>query len=280
MTKFLLGLAACLLLTSAATAEEIWQTLPRPPAMPSPVESGMTPVNDIRMYYAIYGEGDPVLLIHGGLGNADDFGFQVPALAESHKVIVADARGRGRSTRSDQPYSYALMADDYIALLDHLGVDKVALVGWSDGAVIGLDLAIRHPERLSRLFAYGANYTPEGIKASAADDPMFKAGTARAAADYARLSPTPAEFDALLAQLSDMWATQPNYTQDQLRGITVPTVIFIGDHDEAVEPAHAAEMAKLIPGAKLVIMKEASHFAMWQKPDEFNATVLNFLGGK
>ena len=240
----------------------------------------MTPVNDIRMYYAIYGEGDPVLLIHGGLGNADDFGFQVPALAESHKVIVADARGRGRSTRSDQPYSYALMADDYIALLDHLGVDKVALVGWSDGAVIGLDLAIRHPERLSRLFAYGANYTPEGIKASAADDPMFKAGTARAAADYARLSPTPAEFDALLAQLSNMWATQPNYTQDQLRGITVPTVIFIGDHDEAVELAHAAEMAKLIPGAKLVIMKEASHFAMWQKPDEFNATVLNFLGGK
>jgi pimeloyl-ACP methyl ester carboxylesterase len=167
-----------------------------------------------------------------------------------------------------------------MALLDRLGIDKVALVGWSDGAVIGLDIAIRHPERLSRLFAYGANYTPEGLKPNFADDPIFKASTARAAADYARLSPTPAEFDALLAQMSEMWATQPNYTQDQLRGITVPTVIFEGDHDEVIEPAHTAEMAKLIAGAKLVIMKDASHFAMWQKPDEFNATVLEFLAGK
>jgi pimeloyl-ACP methyl ester carboxylesterase len=270
MMRVLLGLAGGLLLTSAAGAEEIWQTLPQPPAMPAPRESGMAPVNDIRMYYAIY----------GALGNADDFGFQVPALAESHEVIVADARGRGRSTRSDKPFSYSLMADDYLALLDHLGIDKVALVGWSDGAIIGLDMAIRHPERLSRLFAYGANYTAEGFKASAADEPTFKAGIARAAADYARLSPTPDEFDALVAQMSEMWATQPNYTKDQLRSITVPTVIFVGDHDEGIEPAHAVEMAELIPGAKLVIMKDASHFALWQKPDEFNATVLEFLAGK
>lgn len=280
MMRILIGLAIGLLLTTAAGAEEIWQTLPRPPAMPSPVESGMAPVNDIQMYYAIYGEGDPVLLVHGGLGNADDFGFLVPALADSHRVIVADGRGRGRSTRSDKPYSYALLADDYIALLDHLGIDKVALVGWSDGAIIGLDIAIRHPERLRRLFAYGANYTPEGFKASGADDPIFKAAVARAAADYARLSPTPAEFDALLAQMSEMWASQPNYTKDQLRAITVPTLIFVGDHDELIEPAHTTEMAELIPGAKLVIMKDASHFAMWQKPDELNATVLEFLAGK
>ena len=280
MTRILLGLATGLLLTSAAGAEEIWQTVPLPPAMPTPRESGMAPVDDIQMYYAIYGEGDPVLLIHGGIGNADEFGFLVPALAESHEVIVADGRGRGRSTRSDKPFSYALMADDYIALLDHLGIDKVALVGWSDGAVIGLDIAIRHPERLSRLFAYGANYTAEGFKASADDTPTFKAGFAHCAADYARLSPTPAEFDVLVAQMSEMWATQPNYTKDQLRAITVPTVIFVGDHDEAIKPAHTAEMAELIPGAKLVIMKDASHFAMWQKPDEFNATVLEFLAGK
>ena len=120
-----------------------------------------------------------MLLIHGGLGSADDLGFQIPALADKHKVIVADSRGHGRSTRSDQPYSYALMADDYVALLDHLKIDKTALVGWSDGAIIGLDIAMRHPERLSRLFAFGANYTAEGWNASAADDPVFKAAIAR-----------------------------------------------------------------------------------------------------
>jgi pimeloyl-ACP methyl ester carboxylesterase len=280
MTRILLGLAAGLLLTIAAGAEEVWQTAPRPPAMPTPVESGMAPVNDIKMYYAVYGEGEPVLLIHGGLGHADVWGFQVPALAEEYKVIVADSRGHGRSTRSDQPYAYALMADDYLALLDHLKIDKTALVGWSDGAIIGLDIAIRHPERLSRLFAYGANYTPEGFKASAVNDPVFNAVVARSGKDYARLSSTPGEFDAFMAQISEMWATQPHYTKDQLRAITVPTVIFVGDHDEGIEPAHTAEMAALIPGAKLVIMKDASHFALWQKPEEFTATVLEFLAGK
>jgi pimeloyl-ACP methyl ester carboxylesterase len=263
MRKPLIGVVSVLLLSVGAHAEEIWQTAPQSPAMPSPVESGMAPVNDIEMYYAVYGEGEPVLLIHGGLGHADVWGFQVPELAKSHQVIVADSRGHGRSTRSEKPFGYALMADDYLALLDHLGIDNVALVGWSDGGIIGLDIAIRHPERLSKLFAYGANYTPEGLKPSIADDPVFNAVIARVGKDYVRLSPTPGEFDAFVAQISEMWATQPNYTQDQLRAITVPTVIFVGDHDEAIEPAHTAEMAELIPGAELVIMKDASHFAMW-----------------
>ena len=280
MKKLLIGVVGMLLLSVAARAEEIWQTLPKPPAMPTPVESGMAPVNDIQMYYAVYGEGEPVLLIHGGLGNADAWGFQVPALAESHKVIVADSRGHGRSTRSEKPFGYELMADDYLALLDHLDIDKVALVGWSDGGIIGLDIAIRHPERLSRLFAFAANYTPAGVKASVADDPTFNAYIERAGQDYARLSPTPGEYDAFVEQISQMWATEPNYTKAQLQAITVPTVIFDGEHDEAIEPAHTAEMAQLIPDAKLVIMKDASHFAMWQQPEEFNATVLDFLAGK
>jgi pimeloyl-ACP methyl ester carboxylesterase len=280
MKRLLVGLAAGLLLTAAASAEEIWQTLPLPPAMPKPVESGMAPVNDIQMYYAVYGNGEPVLLIHGGLGHADVWGFQVPVLAATHKVIVADSRGHGRSTRSEKPYGYALMADDYLALLGHLKIDRVALVGWSDGGIIGLDIAIRHPERLTRLFAFAANYTPAGVKETVGNDPTFNAYIARAGEDYARLSPTPKEFDAFVEQISKMWATEPNYTQEQLRGITVPTVIFDGDHDEAIKPEHTAEMSELIPGAKLVIMKDASHFAMWQKPEEFNATVLEFLAGK
>jgi pimeloyl-ACP methyl ester carboxylesterase len=280
MRRLLLALVAGLVLSAAAGAQEIWQTLPEPPPMPAARESGLAPVNDIQMYYAIYGDGEPVLLIHGGLGHGDVWGFQVQALSESHQVIVADSRGHGRSTRSDEPFGYALMADDYLALLDHLGIDQVALIGWSDGGIIGLDIAIRHPERLSRLFAFAANYTPEGVKASVADDPTFNAYVARAGKDYARLSPTPDEFDDFVGQISQMWATEPNYSKDQLRAIAVPTVIFAGEHDEAIEPAHTAEMAALIPHAELVIMKDASHFAMWQQPDAFNATVLEFLDGR
>jgi pimeloyl-ACP methyl ester carboxylesterase len=279
MRKLLLGLVASLWVV-AAHAEEVWQTLPEPPAMPEPAESGMAPVNDIQMYYAVYGEGEPVLLIHGGLGHADVWGFQVPALAEDHKVIVADSRGHGRSTRSNQPFGYELMADDYLALLDHLGIDQTALVGWSDGGIIGLDIAIRHPERLSGLYAFAANYVPEGVKETVGTDPTFNAYIERARADYERLSPTPGEFDAFVEQISQMWATQPHYTKDQLRAIPVRTVIFDGDHDEAIKLEHTEEMAELIPNARLEIMPDASHFAMWQQPEAFNASVQNFLAGK
>jgi pimeloyl-ACP methyl ester carboxylesterase len=277
MARWLLGVAAGLVLAAAAQAQEVWETLAQPPAMPEAAESGKAPVNNIAMYYAVYGTGDPVLLIHGGLGHADVWGFQVPELAKTHKVIVADSRGHGRSTRSDQPFGYRLMADDYLALLDHLQIDKVALVGWSDGGIIGLDIAIRHPERLSRLFAFAANYDPSGLKASVADHPTFGAYVDRAGEDYRRLSPTPDQYDAFVEQISRMWATEPNYTKDQLRGIAVPTTIFDGDHDEAIEPAHTEEMAKLIPGAQLVIMADASHFAMWQHPEAFRAVVEEFL---
>lgn len=280
MRKILLALSFSLLCLAAPQAQEVWQAVPEPPPMPAPAETGTAAVNDIRMHYAVYGEGEPVLLIHGGLGHADVWGFQVPMLAERYRVIVADSRGHGRSTRSGQPFGYRLMADDYLALLDHLGLDKVALVGWSDGGIIGLDIAIRHPERLTKLFAFAANYTPEGVKPSVAEDPTFNAYIARMAEDYARLSPTPGEFDAFVAQISEMWASQPNYGQDQLEAIATPTVIFVGEHDEAIKPEHTKEMAELIPGAKLVIMEGASHFAMLQKPDAFNAAALEFLGMK
>jgi pimeloyl-ACP methyl ester carboxylesterase len=280
MKRLLVGLAASLWVAASAHAQEVWQTLPVPPAMPKPAESGMAPVNDIEMYYAVYGEGEPVLLIHGGLGHADVWGFQVPALAENHKVIVADSRGHGRSTRSEQPFGYELMADDYLALLDHLGIDKTALVGWSDGGIIGLDIAIHHPERLSGLYAFAANYVPEGVKETVGNDPTFGGYIERASGDYARLSPTPGEFDAFVEQISQMWASQPQYTEDQLRAIPVRTVIFSGEHDEAIKLEHTEDMAELIPNARLEIMKDASHFAMWQQPEAFNASVQNFLDGK
>ncbi len=282
--SLVIAVAAGLLLAITAHAQEIWQTVPQPPPMPRPRESGMAPVDGIRMYYAVYGKGpSPVLLIHGGLGHGDIWGFQVPVLSKEHTVIVvADSRGHGRSTRSNRPFSYGLMADDYLALLDFLKIDKVALIGWSDGGIIGLDIAIRHPERLEAVcLRWPPTTRPLDGGRNVADDPdSFKIYVARVRKDYASMSPTPDEFDAFIKQISTMWATEPNYSKQQLRDIHVPTTILDGDHDPAIKPEHTREMAALIPGAHLVIMKNAGHFAMWQQPEKFNAAVLGFLAGK
>lgn len=270
----LASLALMTLLATPALAEDRWMTIPKPPAMPEPVSTGMAPVNDIQMYYATYGAGDPVLLIHGGLGNADIWANQVIDLMKDHLVIVADSRGHGRSTRSEQPYGYDLMASDYLALLDYLKVDKVDLVGWSDGGIIGLDIAMSHPERLDHLFAHAANITTDGVDPTVGDDPVFMGIYATwMGEEYARLSPTPDQFDAFIAQISEMWAREPNWTDDQVKAITVPTAIVAGEYDEAILRPHTEKIASLIPGSTLVILPQASHFAMLQAPEEYTAAI-------
>jgi pimeloyl-ACP methyl ester carboxylesterase len=266
--------------TALATAEERWQTLPEPAAMPKPEQSGYAPVNGIQMYYAVFGKGDPVLLIHGGLGHADIWASQVATLSKTHEVIVADSRGHGRSTRTDEPYGYDLMASDYLALLDYLKIDKTALVGWSDGGIIGIDIALHHPERLTRLFAQAANVTTDGVDPSVLTNKTFAAYIERSGRDYKKLSKTPDQYDAFVAQIGHMWESQPAWTKEQIGKITTPTAIVAGDHDEAIKRAHTEYMASAIPGARLIILPNASHFAMLQAPDEYSQAVLNFIDAK
>ena len=261
----------------SAFAAERWQRLPEAPAMPVSKVAGYAPVNGIHMYYAVYGAGDPVLLIHGGLGHADLWASQVRDLMKDHTVIVADSRGHGRSSRNADAYSYDLMASDYLALLDYLKVDKVALVGWSDGGIIGLDIAMKHPDRLTRLFAHAANVTVDGLDPKVMESKLFNTYIAEMGADYQKLSKTPGEFDAFVEQISHMWATQPAWTDAELAKITVPTAIVLGDHDEAITRAHTEHMAEVIPGAQLVILKDASHFAMLQDPKGYNKAVRDFI---
>lgn len=265
--------ATALLLSAPAWADDRWMTIPRPAPMPSPASTGMAPVNGIEMYYATYGAGDPVLLIHGGLGNADIWSAQVADLMKDHLVIVADSRGHGRSTRTEEPFGYDLMASDYLALLDYLKIDKVDLVGWSDGGIIGIDIAMTHPERLDHLFAQAANITTDGVDPSVAEDAVFGAYIGWMGEEYAKMSPTPDQFDAFVAQISEMWATQPNWADAEVGKITVPTAVVAGEYDEAILPAHTEHIAKVIPGSKLVILPDVSHFAMLQAPDEYNAAV-------
>jgi pimeloyl-ACP methyl ester carboxylesterase len=283
MTRFLKAFVfVTLFLISAgfASAEERWLTLPEPAAMPKPDQSGYAPVNGIQMYYAVFGAGDPILLIHGGLGHADIWASQVATMSKTHKVIVADSRGHGRSTRTEQPYGYDLMASDYLALLDYLKIDKTALVGWSDGGIIGIDIALHHPERLTRLFAQAANVTTDGVDPGVMTNKTFAAYIDRSGRDYKKMSKTPDQYDAFVSQISHMWESEPAWTKEQLGKITTPTAIVAGDHDEAIKREHTEYMASVIPGAKLIILPNASHFAMLQAPDEYSHAALDFIDAK
>ncbi|MBB4576629.1 alpha/beta fold hydrolase [Rhizobium lentis] len=270
-----------LFLTAAgAQSAERWAELPAFPAMPAPKTSGMADVNDIQMYYAEYGEGDPILFIHGGLGNTGVWGHQIAEFARDHLVIVADSRGHGRSTRSQQPFGYDLMTSDYVALLDYLKIDKVTLVGWSDGGIIGIDMAMRYPEKLTRVIAQAANVTTDGVKPDVLSNKTFNDYITVAGEQYRKLSPTPNEYKAFVDQISRMWKTQPNWTATELGKIMLPVTLAIGDHDEAVKLDHTEMMAKEIPGAKLVILKDASHFAMLQDPAGYNAMIRDAMTGR
>lgn len=261
---------------SAAGARYRWQVVPPTPTLPRPERAGLAPVNGIRLWYAVFGHGEPVILVHGGLANANYWGLQVRALAPHYEVIVLDSRGHGRSTRTAAPFTYDLMASDVLALMDYLHIRRAALVGWSDGAIIGLDIAINHPERLTKLFAFAANSDPSGVK-NVNESPAFTAFIARAGREYARMSPTPTQYKAFVAAIEKMWATEPHFTEAQLSHIGVPTWIVDGDHDEAIKRENTDCMAATIPGAGELILPRASHFAFLQDPGMFNHSLLTFL---
>jgi pimeloyl-ACP methyl ester carboxylesterase len=263
-----------------ASSEPLWQTLPPTPAPVPGEHTGHAKVNGISLYYATIGHGSPVVLLHGGLSNSDYWGNQVRALAPRHLVIVVDSRGHGRSTRGARPYGYDLMADDVMALLDMLHIPKADVVGWSDGAILGLDLAIHHPERVGKVFAFAANTVTSGVQEGVEKNATFARFIERAGHEYAKLSATPRDYDAFVAQITKMWETEPSWTDAQLQSIRAPVLVVDGDHDEAIKREHTEHIAATIPGAGLLILPNTSHFAFLQDPALFNAALLHFLGNR
>jgi len=168
------------------------------------------------------------------------------------------------------------MASDVIGLMDYLGVPQAAIVGWSDGAIIGLSLAMSHPSRVSRLFAFAANSDPSGVK-DVNKSPVFTAFIARAEKEYQALSATPTEYKKFVDEISTMWATQPHWTAKDLGAIKVHTWIVDADHDEAIERPNTEFMARSIPDAGLLLQPEVSHFSMLQAPVQFSDDILRFL---
>ncbi|HOD15125.1 MAG TPA: alpha/beta hydrolase [Spirochaetota bacterium] len=240
-------------------------------------------VNGIRLYYEKHGSGEPLLLMHGGSAFIESFYGQIPALAREYRIIAPDSRGHGRSTDGDGPLSYALMASDMLALVEKLKLGSVNIVGWSDGGIIGLDLAINHPSKVKKLVMIGSNFRTDGMSAEsiaklktlAPDDPFLD----DARRFYRRIAPDPDKWPVLIGKVKAMWLTQPDYTAADLAKVRAKTLVILGENDD-IRREHGQEMARLIPGARLVIIPGTSHMAPMEKPDEVNRLVLNFLREK
>lgn len=246
-------------------------------ALPETDDQGYIEHDGARIWYAAYGSGAPVILLHGGLGHSGNWGYQVPALLDAgYRVVVIDSRGHGRSTRDAQPYSYELMASDVLAVMDTLRLDKAAFVGWSDGACIALILANLALARVAGVFFFACNMDPGGGK-EFVPTPVVDRCFARHTKDYAELSATPSQFDALVEAVGLMQRTQPNYSAADLAEINVPVTVVQGEHDEFIRLDHAEYLARIIPWAELVVLPGVTHFAPLQRPEFFNGVMLGFV---
>ncbi|WP_353064579.1 alpha/beta hydrolase [Tunturibacter psychrotolerans] len=244
----------------------------------NPDTQGYVEHKGAQIWYATYGSGSPVILLHGGFGHSGNWSYQLPDLfTAGHRVIFIDSRGHGRSTRDDRPYSYELMASDVLAVMDTLHLERAALVGWSDGACIALILADQAPFRVAGAFFFGCNMDPSGLKQINERNPLLHRCLGRHAMDYAQLSPTPDQFNEFAHAVRIMMNTQPNYTSQDLARVSVPVAIVQAEHDEFIKDEHAEYLARTIPNAKLIILKGVSHFVPLQRPHIFNAAMLAFI---
>jgi pimeloyl-ACP methyl ester carboxylesterase len=250
-------------------------------SLPATKAEGYVEHDGARLWYADYGAGALVILLHGGLGHSGNWGYQVPGLvAEGYRAIVIDSRGHGRSTRDGRPYSYELMASDVVAVMDALGVEAAWMVGWSDGACTALIVADRAPERVKGVFYFACNMDPSGAKEMTELGPVVERCFKRHMKDYASLSATPEEFDGFVAAVGTMQKTQPNYSAEDLARIDVPVTVVQSEFEEFIKLEHAEYLSRMLPRAELVILEGVSHFAPLQRPARFNPAVLKFLRGE
>jgi pimeloyl-ACP methyl ester carboxylesterase len=212
-------------------------------------------VNGINLYYETQGSGRPLILLHGGLGSGEMFGPVLPALAANHQVIAVDLQGHGRTADIDRPIDARLMADDITALIDHLGLDKPDVFGYSLGGGVAMHLAFKYPDKIRKLVSASAHIRRDAIYpemlvqqgqvgAAAAeflkDTPMWEL--------YSRVAPRPEDFPRLLDKIGQSMAKDFDFS-DEVRGLKVPTLIIAADADMA-PPSHYVEIFGLLDGGK------------------------------
>ena len=279
MKKFFV-LASVVILVSCNTQQEVKIEYGSNPAAGNYID-----VNGIKIYYEIYGEGEPLLLLHGNGGSIENFMHQIPELSKHFKVIAVDSRAQGRTTDSDSEITYALMASDMSELIDKLGLGKVNVVGWSDGGNIGLEMAYAYPEQLLKVVALGANYTNENFMAPAdsavmdPDDPILqnvREMMKKGASSGSRLSPDTTRIPIIRRKLEELVMKYPNFTPDQLKTINIPFLIVAGDHD-IINPDQTMALFNNLPMADLFIVPHASHLVPIESPELINSEIIRFL---
>ena len=231
---------------------------------------GFVSVNRVKLYYEIYGEGEPLLLLHGAGQSISAFENQIDFFSKHYKVIALDSRGRGRSTDNDDELTYVNQAKDVNDFLDELKLDAVSIIGWSDGAIIGLIVAMKYPEKVKKLIAMAANIHPDGLLPERLQ--VHKKS-------IEKLEMTAKTKNTFKYKLLKQLVNYPQLKFDDLTSITSPTLIMAGDHDLILD-MHTVKMFQAIPNANLAILPGETHFFPALNPKLFNSIVFDFLQKK
>jgi pimeloyl-ACP methyl ester carboxylesterase len=228
-------------------------------------------IRGFKMYCEVYGEGKPLLMIHGNGGSISAFTKNIPYFAKRYKVIVADSRAQGKSTDSRDSLSFEMMADDFAALLDAMHIDKSYVIGWSDGGINALLLAMRHPDKVIKLASTGANLWPD----STALIPSEWKGEQKYYNESKNKTWTTAKEknDWKIFMLD--WL-QPNIPITALKAIQCPSLIICGDHD-LITLEHTVLIYQHIPKAYLWVLPNSGHGTLIEHTDEFNNKVNEFF---
>lgn len=242
-------------------------------------QGGYAPVDGLEMYYETYGEGDPLVLLHGGFTTIDvSFGGLIPALAERRRIVAVEQQGHGRTPDADRPLSFARMADDTAALLRHLGIGKADLFGYSDGGNVALGIAIRHPDLLRKVAVAGVNYNRGGIYPEFLEflenvDPDELGGLKEA---YTEIAPDPENWPTLVSKVARLTLDFEGWRPDDLRGIGMPTLVMAGDKD-VVPPEHTLELFRLLANSRLAILPATDHVSLLGRTDWLLSMLGEFL---
>jgi pimeloyl-ACP methyl ester carboxylesterase len=237
-------------------------------------------VNGLKTYYEVHGEGEPLLLMHGGFCTVETFARQTPELAKHYRVFVPERRGHGRTPDVDGPITYEAMAEDTIGFMGALGIGSAHLVGYSDGGNTALVLAHTRPELIRKLVCIGANFHYDGMAPEAVQ--VMEHATPEnfypwLINKYKEVSPDgPEHLPEVFKKIMRMWREEPALTANDLARIQAPTLVLVGDRDW-VAPEHSLEMFRSIPTAQLCVVPGATHGAPFEKATLVNQIVLEFL---